>query len=206
MDSAITPVKILLASGNKGKVAEFREILEPLGMLVITPKDLGLDVDVEETGTTFQENARLKALAFRRFFSGPILSDDSGLEVDALGGAPGVYTARYAGPDADAKSNRLKLLKALESFLKPEQRKARFQCHLCWLESDGSVTDFTGECEGSISLSEIGEGGFGYDSVFLPQGETRTFAEIPSEEKHAYSHRGKASAALGQYLENRKLS
>ncbi len=196
-------MKVLLATGNRGKVAEFREILEPLGMSIVTPPDLGLDAEVEETGETFAENALLKAQAFRRFFSGPVLADDSGLEVDALNGEPGVRTARYAGPGADSAANRKKLIAALSGLPDASRRGARFVCHLTWLDPGGEVLEFRGECRGRIAEAEKGEGGFGYDALFIPEGETRTFAEIPSAEKHRYSHRGRASAALAAYWSER---
>lgn len=199
---------LVLATGNKGKVAEFRSLLGPAGFGLLTPGDLGFDGDVEETGTTFRENALLKARALASLSPHPVLSDDSGLEVDALGGAPGLYSARYAaletgprGPWLDsaghplptAAANRAKLLKALEGA---DGRGARFLCVLCYLAPGAAPAFFEGVCEGTVIRQERGGGGFGYDPIIVPAGYDRTFAELPGEVKDAISHRGRAVAAF----------
>lgn len=195
---------LVLATGNRGKVSEFRSLLEPAGFAVLTPADVGFSGDVEETGSTFRENAWLKAKALSAHTAHPVLADDSGLEVDALGGAPGLYSARYsglesgpAGPWLDAQgnplpmaaANRAKLLKALEGI---RNRRSRFRCVLCYLAPGSSPAWFEGVCEGEVIDRERGGGGFGYDPVIVPAGYTLTFAELPAEVKDSISHRGRA--------------
>lgn len=197
---------LVLATGNKGKVAEFQGLLGPHGFTLLTPADIGFHGDVEETGTTFVENAYLKAKALADLTDHPVLSDDSGLEVDALGGAPGLYSARYAaletgpaGPWLDAQgkplpqavANRTKLLRAMEGR---QDRGARFRCVLCYLAPGRETAFFEGVCEGEVIGEERGGGGFGYDPIIIPKGHTRTFAELPGEIKDAISHRGRAVA------------
>lgn len=197
---------LVLATGNKGKVAEFQALLGPAGFTLLTPADIGFHGDVEETGTTFVENALLKAQALAGLTSHPILSDDSGLEVEALGGAPGLYSARYntleSGPQGpwlddqgkplpQAAANRAKLLKAMEGVA---DRRARFRCVLCHLVPGGQPAFFEGVCAGEVIREARGGGGFGYDPVIVPEGHTRTFAELPGEIKDAISHRGRAVA------------
>lgn len=199
---------LVIATGNKGKVAEFRALLGPAGFSLLTPADVGFAGDVEETGTTFRENALLKARALAALSPHPVLADDSGLEADALGGAPGLYSARYAtlesgppGPWLDAAgrplptaaANRAKLLKALEGAA---DRRARFRCVLCYLAPGAAPAFFEGVCEGEVIGEERGGGGFGYDPIIVPAGHTLTFAELPGEVKDAISHRGRAVAAF----------
>lgn len=199
---------LVLATGNKGKVAEFQALLGPAGYSLLTPADIGFQGDVEETGTTFRENALLKARALAALTSHPVLSDDSGLEVDALGGAPGLYSARYStlesgppGPWLDsagrplpmAAANRAKLLKALEGA---SDRRARFRCLLCYLAPGTAPAYFEGVCEGEVIREERGGGGFGYDPIIVPNGYAQTFAELPGEVKDAISHRGLAVSAF----------
>jgi XTP/dITP diphosphohydrolase len=207
---------LVLATGNPGKVAEFRSLLGPSGFALLTPADLGFSGDVEETGTTFRENALLKARALAALSPHPVLADDSGLEVDALGGAPGLYSARYAaletgpqGPWLDvagrplpaAAANRTKLLKALEGV---SDRRARFRCVLCYLAPGAEPAFFEGVCEGEVIRAERGGGGFGYDPVIVPDGHRETFAELPGSVKDALSHRGRATAAFLAWLRDRK--
>lgn len=203
---------LVLATGNKGKVAEFQALLGPAGFTLLTPADIGFEADVEETGTTFRENALLKARALAALTRRPVLSDDSGLEVDALDGAPGLYSARYSalesgprGPWLDpagrplpmAVANRAKLLKALEGVT---VRSARFRCVLCYLAPGEAPVYFEGVCEGEVIREERGGGGFGYDPIIVPRGYAQTFAELPGETKDAISHRGLAvSAFLAAY-------
>ena len=195
---------LLIATGNRGKVQEFQTLLAPAGFTLLLPGDLGLPADVEETGDTFTANALLKAAALAALSSHPVLSDDSGLQVDALDGAPGLYSARYStldsgpkGPWLDAEgrplpkaaANRAKLLKAMEGM---ENRAARFRCVLCYIEPGKAPVFFEGVCEGEIAREERGEGGFGYDAIIRPKGDARTFAELPGDVKDALSHRGQA--------------
>lgn len=199
---------LVIATGNKGKVAEFQALLGPAGFSLLTPAEIGFAGDVEETGTTFRENALLKARALAALTPFPVLSDDSGLEVDALGGAPGLYSARYSvletgpkGPWLDsagqalpmAAANRAKLLKALEGVA---DRRARFRCMLCYLSPGAAPAFFEGVCEGEVIGAERGGGGFGYDPIIVPAGYAQTFAELPGETKDAISHRGRAVAAF----------
>lgn len=168
---------------------------------VLTAAAVGGMPVVEETAGTFAGNARLKAEALRRLAPAGtwVLADDSGLSCDALGGAPGVDSAVYAGPRATDAENRAKLLAALAG-VPPGRRGARFTCHLVLLGPAGEDMEFTGHCEGSVLEAERGAGGFGYDRLFVPSGQNRTFAEIPAAEKDALSHRAQAFAALAAWL------
>ncbi len=182
-------------------MAEFRDMLAPLlikkGIGLQSLSEIGLNSEIPETGTTFQENALIKAEVVSKATACPVLSDDSGLEVEALGWAPGVYTARFAGVGATNAANRQKLLEELSrvSAFGWERRRARFVCVLCWLEPGKPPQFFKGECEGHIALEEKGGGGFGYDPLFIPEGYTQTFAELPNHLKHDLSHRGRAIQA-----------
>ena len=194
-----TPATLVLATGNRGKVLEFQTLLAPAGFKLLTPKDIGFTDEVEETGTTFSENSLIKARALAQATSYPILSDDSGLEVDALAGAPGVYSARYSTETlyhphsgealSQAAANRVKLLQALAGL---SNRTARFRCTLCYLVPGQEPTFFAGLCEGRIADSERGESGFGYDSIFIPSGFDQTFGELSHAAKDTLSHRAKA--------------
>jgi XTP/dITP diphosphohydrolase len=203
---------LVLATGNKGKVAEFQALLGPAGFTLLTPAEIGFHGDVDETGATFRENALLKAQALAALSPHPVLSDDSGLEVEALGGAPGLYSARYAdletgprGPWVDAAgkalptaaANRAKLLKALEGI---SDRRARFRCMLCFLAPGAAPAFFEGTCEGEVIRAERGGGGFGYDPIIVPAGYAETFAELPGSVKDAISHRGRAVTAFLEWL------
>lgn len=196
---------LILATRNPGKAREFKQLLGPLGYDVVTAAQAGYEGDPEETGATFRENALIKARAVFEGTGGKhaVLADDSGLEVDALDGAPGVYSARYAGPGCTDKDNNLKLLRELSGR---DNRTARYRIALCLIEPGREPVFFDGICEGVIGFGERGEGGFGYDTLFLSTGEDgkpldgRTFAEMTAEEKHPFSHRGKAVKALTEFL------
>jgi XTP/dITP diphosphohydrolase len=178
----------VLASNNPGKLREMREILAELGADLLSQSEAGLTIEVEETGSTFEENARLKALGACEVLNLPCIADDSGLCVDALGGAPGVYSARYGGCGSDAERYQL-LLRNLEGV---SDRSARFvSCITCVFPNGDSIV-CRGECEGAILAFPRGENGFGYDPVFLPAGLDKSMAELTPEEKNAISHRGKA--------------
>lgn len=188
-------MKVLAATGNKGKIREFSQILAPLGFETVSPKDIGIDIDPEETGTTFSENAKIKALAFMQVSDMPVIADDSGLAVDFLGGAPGIYSARYAeGSDADRCA---KLLKNMEGA---ENRTARFVSAVAMVFPDGKTVEAEGACEGEITLAPAGENGFGYDPVFYIPSMGKTIAQMSADEKNAISHRGKALRLLAEKL------
>ncbi len=190
--------RLLVATKNAHKTGEIRAILGPSWEI----EDLCAHPDIpapEETGSTFAENAALKALSAARLFPGLVLADDSGLEVDALGGAPGVISARYAGEAATDASNRAKLLRALADTASPD-RRARFRCVMALAENDRLVGTFEGAVEGEIIAHERGAGGFGYDPLFIPTGHHQTFAELPATMKNQLSHRARALSHVIAFL------
>ena len=199
--SAAETRRVVVATANRGKLAEIRSALAFDGWEFVTADDLGFDpLDVVESGDTFEANAALKAHEYHRVFGLAALADDSGLEVDALGGAPGVYSARYAGEDATDADNNLKLLAALDA-VPARERTARFRCVVVLVAEDGSETVAAGVCEGVIGFEPRGSGGFGYDPLFLPAATPgRTMAELELPEKNAISHRGAALRALAAVL------
>lgn len=192
-------LQLLVATGNAGKLKEYREILAGLPLDLVSPTDLGLDLDIEETGDTFAANAEIKARAYARASGIATLADDSGLEVDALGGLPGVHSARYAGEGASDADRRRKLLRALESV--PEGRRtARFRCVIAlYWNRDVHFTE--GVVEGSIGREERGAGGFGYDSLFEVPDTGKTMAELSAADKNAISHRGRAARSAREVLD-----
>ena len=181
--------KYVLATANPGKISEMRLILSSLGIEVITRKDLGIDMEIEETGTTFFENAKLKADAICLASGMPSIADDSGLIVDALDGKPGVYASSFGGEHLSAEERCRYLLNQMGNT---EQRRAKFVCTIVCTFPDGNVLIANGECCGEITAKLIGSGGFGYDPVFLPDGKDKTMAELTADEKNEISHRGKA--------------
>lgn len=189
--------EIIFASNNKGKIAEIKEILFPLGIKVLSGEDFNLP-DVEETGKTFEENAYIKALAAAKEKNIPCIADDSGLCVDAIGGKPGVYTARYA-PNRDFDKGMDKLLKELAET-KSNNRSAHFSCVIVLAYPDGNYKSFEGRVDGSIATQKTGNAGFGYDPIFIPTGFNRSFAEFNSDEKNKISHRGRALQKFIQYI------
>ena len=198
-------MKLLFASHNPGKVAEVGCLLEGTGWRVMGLSAVGTDVDLVESGMTFEENASLKARQAAQVFKGWTLADDSGLEVDALGGEPGVFSARYAGPGA-TDADRVKRLLDRLIAVPDEKRTARFRCVMCLVDPDGDEHTFEGRVEGSISYHPRGTSGFGYDPVFIPQGEARTFAELGLGFKNRISHRAEAVRAVVAYLRTRVTS
>jgi XTP/dITP diphosphohydrolase len=189
---------MVLCTGNAGKVAELRALL-PQGTTVLSLAEAGLPADLPENGDTLAANAIEKA-AFAHARCGlPCLADDTGLEVDALGGAPGVYSARYAGPARDPQANMQRLLGELAG---KAARAARFRTVMAWVDEAGART-FEGAVEGSIAPAPRGAGGFGYDPVFQPLGEARTFAEMSLAEKNRMSHRARALALVAAFLRER---
>ena len=191
-------MKFVLASKNKGKLREMREILSALGCEVISEADAGVDVDVEETGTTFEENSALKATAVREASGLAAIADDSGLVVDALGGAPGVYSARFGGLDTDEARTQLLLDKLAD--VPDGERTARFVSVITCAMPDGTILTARGECEGVITRKAKGENGFGYDPVFLYEPDGLTFAELSAERKNEISHRARAIARFAEEL------
>ena len=188
---------LLLATRNAHKTREFGQLLGHNFLL----RDLTSKPDVPEiveSGENFEKNAALKAVAVSKSFPGEIvIADDSGLEVKSLDGAPGVFSARYAGENASDRRNVEKLLRELEGAT---ERSARFRCFIALAKNGELITTFAGEVAGTITKSPRGENGFGYDPIFMPEGFEETFAELPSETKNAVSHRGKAVAELVRYF------
>jgi XTP/dITP diphosphohydrolase len=198
-------MKIALATANKGKIKEIEAVLDMPGLEWLTVYDVADWPAIEETGATFQENARLKALGVARHFNLPALADDSGLEVDALGGLPGVRSARFAGPSATDAENVAKLIADLREFVggaavPAPTYTARFVCELALAWPAGKTVTAAGVCEGEIILTPRGSGGFGYDPIFVPAGYDRTTAELSAAEKNKISHRGRALRALKDRL------
>ena len=195
--------RLVVATGNAHKTAEIRRIL---GDLVGLVEDLSMYPEIgeiEETGKTFEENASIKALTVSRILGDRawVLSDDSGLEVDALGGKPGVYSARYAGSSASDAENRAKLLEAIQKIDSGEQSlTARFRCVMVLARGAEKISVFDGSVEGGIAETEKGEQGFGYDSIFMPDGYGETFGELSSEVKNKMSHRGRALEQFKQWI------
>jgi XTP/dITP diphosphohydrolase len=183
---------LIIATRNAHKLEEIQAILGRTGLVIGSALDFPDLPDVEETGSTFEENAALKALALATATGLPALGDDSGLEVDALDGAPGIYSARYAGEPVDYAANNRKLLAALN---RSTNRRARFRTALALARPNGTLLYVDGRCEGVIATAPRGTAGFGYDPLFIPDGETRTFAEMPAAEKNLISHRARALAA-----------
>lgn len=196
--------RIVLASGNAGKLRELGEMLAGLGIELVSQRELGIE-DAEETGLSFVENAILKARHAAQASGLPAIADDSGLEVDALGGAPGIYSARYAGPDATDAHNNHKLLKALAG-LPPEQRTARFQCLLAYLRHANDPTPLIcqGTWQGQILDAPRGSNGFGYDPLFWVPEQRCSSAELVPELKNRLSHRGQALRQLVERLRARE--
>ncbi|MBE6037147.1 MAG: RdgB/HAM1 family non-canonical purine NTP pyrophosphatase [Clostridiales bacterium] len=192
---------LVAATHNAHKLKEIDAITAPFGFTLIPKDDVGLaDVDVEETGSTFEENSLLKAQEICRLSGKPAIADDSGLEVDFLNGAPGVHSARFAGDDCDDEANNRKLLQLLGD-LPLEKRTGRFVSVVTLVYPDGTVLAARGEVEGHILFQKEGDGGFGYDPLFRPLGHDRSFGQFTAEEKNAISHRARALAALQEKLQ-----
>lgn len=189
-------MKLLIASSNKGKIREIRQIMQ--GYDIISLSDIGIDVDVEETGSTFEENALIKAREICKISGYASVADDSGLCVDYLNGAPGIYTARFAGEEKDDEANIQKLLGLLEGV---ENRNAKFVSAAAVCFPDGTEIVVRGECEGTITDKKYGDGGFGYDPVFYTVVYNRTFGELTDDEKNAISHRKSAFEKLKTELD-----
>ena len=187
---------LVLATSNQNKVRELDALLRGRGWQVRALTEITGPVDIPETGATLHENAVLKARAALDYTGYASLADDTGLEVDALQGRPGVHSARYAGSGADDAANRALLLKELEGVKDAEARPARFRTELAFLDPSGDLRVYTGLCEGRILFGERGSGGFGYDALFQPDGYDQSFAELSAHEKNRISHRGRALRAF----------
>ena len=193
-------MKLIIASNNIGKIREYREILEPLGFQVFSQGEENIHLEVEETGVTFEENAILKARAVYEAARCCVISDDSGLEVEALNGEPGLYSARYKGLETEHE-RRMAVLEGLQG---KENRNARFVTCICFIDEAGKEHLFTGIWKGTIADREMGSNGFGYDPIFISEdGYGKTTASMPIEFKEAFSHRAKATKALLAYLQTR---
>lgn len=185
--------QIILASNNKGKIQEFKDYLKQFNIDVISQKEAGCNVEVEENGTTYAENALIKAKAIYKLTGKPVIADDSGLEVDFIGGKPGLYSARFLGENSTNQKKCEKILEMLKTA-KDEERTAKFKVAICLIDENGNTEIFSGECEGKIAYAMRGNNGMGYDPIFEYEG--RTFAEMKEEEKNKVSHRGKAIKKL----------
>lgn len=191
--------QVIIATQNLGKAKDFEALFRPFGYEVLTLRDIAEDIDVEETGTTFEENAILKAETVAKLLNKAVIADDSGLEIDALNGEPGVYSARYAGGEKSDSANIEKVLEKMAGI--PEERRhARFRCVLAIAVPGKETKTFSGTCEGYIIEASRGANGFGYDPVFWVPAEGRTLAEMQPQEKAAISHRGNAMREMQQSL------
>lgn len=191
-------MKFVLASKNPHKLMEMQDILGELGVEVVLESDVGVDLEVEETGATFEENSLLKARAVMEATGLPAIADDSGLCVDALNGAPGVYSARYGGEGLDDQQRYQLVLNALAGQI---DRRAKFVSCVCCVFPDGHQVAARGECPGTIAFAPQGEGGFGYDPVFFVPALRKTYSQMTPEEKNSISHRGNALRAFKMKLE-----
>lgn len=196
----LTSGKIIIASHNQGKVHEIGDLLRPLGLEVISAGELGLD-EPEETGSTYIANAELKAHAAAKAANLPALADDSGLSVNALAGAPGIYSARWAGPDKDFSIAMKRVADAL-LMTSSTDRSAEFVCALSLAWPDGEITSFEGRVSGQIIWPPRGDRGFGYDPIFVPDGHQISFGEMDPDKKHAMSHRARAFEQLVSLLKD----
>ena len=183
--------KVVVATKNKGKLKEIKQILAPMGFNVISMEEANIDMDIDETGDSFEENAMLKALAVHKLTGAIVIADDSGLETDALNGAPGIYSARYSGANASDDKNNEKLLIQLKD-IPDEKRTARFVCAIAVVFDENRKFTVKGTVDGIINRAPAGENGFGYDPLFYIPQYGKTVAQLSSEEKNKISHRGKA--------------
>lgn len=194
-------MKVVLASQNKHKLAEIQEIVSQYDIELVLQSELGIHIDVDETGTTFEENSFLKAKAVVDATGLPAMADDSGLTVDVLNGEPGIYSARYGGDACKTDYDRLSLLLKNMKGVRADERTARFVCVITLLYPDGKKLVARGSCEGQITTEPHGNDGFGYDPVFYVPRDGRTFAEMGPERKNAISHRANALEKLSRMLE-----
>ena len=191
-------MNIIIASNNQGKIREFKKMLEPMGYTVLSQSEAGINIEVEETGTTFKENATLKAEAIYKLKNTPVLADDSGIEVEFLNMEPGIYSARYMGLDSD-EARRNCILEKMQG-VEENKRKARFVCCICYIDENGNKKYAEGYWNGKIAEEARGENGFGYDPIFIPDGENITSAEMLPDDKNQKSHRALALKKLREIL------
>lgn len=192
-------MKVIFATGNENKLREISQITEDMDIDIVSMKDAGFFADVDETGTTFEENAYLKASAIAKKCGLPTLADDSGLEIDYLGREPGIYSSRYMGEDTPYPVKNAELLRRMEN-VPDEQRTARFVCAICYVRPDGTSETVRATMEGRVAYEPAGTNGFGYDPIFFLPERGCTSAELPPEEKNAISHRGKALRMMRDIL------
>ena len=192
-------MKIIFATGNENKLREIRQITADMDIEVVSMKEAGVYTDVDETGTTFEENAYLKSAAIAKKCGLPTLADDSGLEIDYLGKQPGIYSSRFMGEDTPYSEKNAELLRRMEG-VPDEERTARFVCAICYVRPDGSSETVRATMEGIVAHQAAGENGFGYDPIFFLPEKGCTSAELPPEEKNRISHRGKALRMMRDIL------
>jgi len=197
-------MKFSLATANPGKIKEMQILLSELGITLVTRADLDINIEIDETGTTFFENSRIKADMICKISGLPAIADDSGLLVEALDGKPGVYSSSFGGDDLTAIERCDYLLSEMKDIVEMEHRRAKFVCVIVCVFPDGEVLTATGECPGTITTKPHGSNGFGYDPVFIPDGMDKTMAQLTSEEKNEISHRGKALRCFSELLKSRK--
>ncbi|MBD5158601.1 MAG: XTP/dITP diphosphatase [Butyrivibrio sp.] len=195
---------MIFATGNQGKIKEIKAILGDIGEEIISMKEAGIDIDIVEDGSSFEENAIIKAKAVMKLTGQLVLADDSGLEVDALGGEPGIYSARYLGEDTSYEIKNRNIIERLEG-VEGEARSARFVCVIAAAFPDGEIVTTRGTIEGVIAKEPAGENGFGYDPIVYVPEYKMTTGQMEPEAKNAISHRGKALCAMKKILEDRKI-
>ena len=194
--------ELIVASNNQGKIKEYKDILKPYGFNVVSQKEAGVNIEVDETGTTFEENSKLKAEAIYERTHKNVIADDSGLEIEALNNEPGIYSARYKG--LETQEERTKCI--LDQLKDKDNRKAKFTCVICYIDEKGETKLFKGIWKGEIAKEESGTTGFGYDPIFISEdGNGKTTASLPASFKEKYSHRAKAVEKLIKYLEEKKV-
>ena len=191
-------MKVIIASNNKGKIKEYKEILEPMGYEVLSQSEANINLEVEENGTTYEENAKLKAEAIYSITNTAVLADDSGISIDYFDGAPGVYSARFK-PELNQEEKNLYVVNEMKSA-KGEERNAKFVCCIYFIKEDGQRIIVQGECNGTIADAPKGNNGFGYDPIFKTELDGKTMAEISDEEKNKISHRAIAIKMLKEKL------
>jgi len=192
--------EILIATGNAHKVEEFKEMLEPLGYTVKSMKDLDRKIEIDETGTTFEENSMIKAKTLHEALGCAVMADDSGIMVDAMGGAPGVYSARFMGEDTSYDIKNQYIMDQVAG----KERGAQYVCVISYVEEDGTATSYTGIVRGEIYDRQLGENGFGYDPIFYYPPYKTTLANVSDEMKHAISHRGIALRECVEYMKGKE--
>ncbi len=193
-------MKLIIASNNKGKIREYKQLLEQFGYDVVSQREAGINIEVEETGATFAENSALKARAIYEITKCAVLADDSGLVVDALGGEPGVYSARYGGCDND--TDRVALILSKMKDVKDDERTAHFVCTIHFIKPSGEEIAVEGRVYGKIGYEPLGENGFGYDPIFMYEG--KSFAQVSAETKNSVSHRANALNKLVRELKEQE--